>query len=181
MHYLKVLPRSMYMLAALLICAKPVAETIEYDSQKFIDVASISSICELETAKIALQKSASPVVQEYAQAVIAENAAYLNTLRTFADQRHLSMLTDTELQAKARKYVFERKGQSFDRAYAGMRAAERRQVVNLYRQTINSPDADFKLYAEAALPRLMQQLFKAQELLQIINAKPSSSLVANNI
>lgn len=62
-----------------------------------------------------------------------------------------------------------------------MRAAERRRVVNLYRQAINSNDAPFKLYAETALPSLMQQLFKAQELLQIIEAKPSSSLVANNI
>jgi putative membrane protein len=176
---LNVLPRSICLLAAILFCAKPSAETFELDSQKFIDIASINSVSEIETAKVALQKSASPAVQNYAQAMITENTNYLNELRSLASQHHLSMPSDVELQTKARKYVFERKGQDFDRAYAGMRAAERRKMVNLYRQAINSNDASFKIYAETALPSLMQQLYEAQKLLQTVDS--TSHLVANNI
>lgn len=178
MHILNVLPRSLCLLTAFLFSAKPFAETFELDSQKFVDIASINSISEIETAKVALQKSASPAVQNYAQAMIAENTIRLAELRSLATQHHLVMANDTELQSKARKYVFERKGQNFDRAYAGMRAAERRKVVNLYRQAINSNDASFKAYAEAALPALMQQLYKAQELVQTVDSTQSSRLIA---
>ncbi|RYY06425.1 MAG: hypothetical protein EOP43_06400 [Sphingobacteriaceae bacterium] len=74
------------------------------------------------------------------------------------------MFTQAELQAKARKYIFERKGKAFDISYADMRAKERRKMVNLFREAVNSDQLLFKRYAEAALPALMRELFLSQEL-----------------
>lgn len=175
MQYLNVLTRAGFWLSALLFCNISVAETVEFDGQKFIEAASIRAISEVETAKVSLQKSASPAVQKYAQTMIAENTARLNELRKVAGENQLSMLSDAELQAKARKYVFERNGQSFDEAYAGMRAVERRKIVNLYRQAINSDHEAIKRYAAATLPELMHQLYMAQELVQTIK-NPESEL-----
>lgn len=179
MQYFSLLSRGWVLLVVLLCCAKASAETLEFDSQRFIDTASVRSMSEIEVAKVALRKSESPLVQRYAETMIAENTLRIDELRVLASQYHLSMFSDAELQTKARKYVFERKGQTFDTAYAGMRAAERRKMVNLYRQAINSDNPAMKHYAERALPSLMHQLYMAQELVPVAASTPASHLMAS--
>lgn len=179
MSYLKALSPNLFLLFVLLHCSSLFAGAVEFDSQKFIDVASVRSISEIETAKIAVHKSASPAVKVYAQAMIVENTLMLNSLRSLAHENHLHMLSDAELQTKAHKYVFERKGQNFDTAYAGMRAVDRRKMVNLFREAINSDDVAFKHYAEATLPTLMHQLYMAQAMVVTVGSTTPSLLASN--
>lgn len=171
--------KRVFFLVTALFCGNSLAETINFDGQKFIEIASVRTISELETAKIALYKSSSPQVQAYAEHMMVESSDVLEKLRVLAHESHFYMFTDAELQTKARKYIFERKGKTFDVAYANMRAAERRKMVSLYREAINSDQVLFKQYAQAALPSLMHSLYAAQQLTEILNT--NQTLIANTL
>lgn len=173
MHYVNILSASLFLLATMLYGQPSLASSEEFDGQKFIESASVRSISEIETAKIALEKSSSPTIQAYAQRMITENTAMLDTLHTLARDSQLTMYSDQELRSKARKYVFERKGQTFDTAYVNMRALERRKTVSLFRAAINSDEILFKRYAEAALPELMHNLYIAQQLVEQTSSAPT--------
>jgi putative membrane protein len=160
-------------LGIILSSSKSLAQTTEFDTEKFVELASLKFFAEIETAKAALQQSASPAVRAYAKIMIDENSNNLSELRTFAIQHHIALPNDVELYSKAHKYIFARKGQSFDVAYTNMRAVERRKMVNLYRSAIKSDDAAIKLYAETRLPTLMRHLYMSQELVQNIGSSPA--------
>ena len=150
----------------------------EFTSQDFIDAASIRSISEVETAKIALEQSSSASVRVYAQQVIDEQTAVLLSLRKLAEAEHLIMPSDTELQANARSYVFQRKGKTFDAAYADMRVIERKKSVSLFRDVAKKASGNIKLYALKQLPTLMHHLYMAQTL--VGDVAKDSFLMANN-
>jgi len=135
-----------------------------FTGQDFIDVASLRSISEIETAKIALQKSSSPDVKAYAQRIFEEQTSELKKLRKLAEAQHLHMASDAELQLKARIFVFQRNGRTFDAAYADMRVLERRKSVNLFREVAERANGDIRLYAIQQLPILMHHLYMAQTL-----------------
>ena len=172
MHCINVISRMLLVLGVFLFSSKPFAETVEFDSKKFVELASLKFIAEIETAKTALQKSSSPAVRAYAHSMIEENGGRLSELRSLAIQNHIALLNDVELLSKAHKYIFIRKGQSFESAYASMRDLERRKIVNLYRSAIKSDNEAMKHYAESALPKLMRHLYMSQELVKNVASEP---------
>jgi len=176
---LSVLFKRTFFIIVVLFCGRSLAATVYFDSQKFIEIASVRSISELETAKIALQKSNSPLVRAYAQSMITESAATLVSLRKLANDSHLYIYSDAELQTKARKYIFERKGKTFDTAYADMRAAECRKMVTLFREAVGSDEVLFKHYAETELPSLMHHLYMAQQLVEHVDS--ASTMLASQL
>ena len=135
-----------------------------FTGQYFIDAAAIRSISEIETAKIALDKSDSVVVKAYAQQVLEEQTGILDHLRNLAKVQKLRMMSDADLRVKAHTFVFLRKGKTFDQAYVDMRLAERRKSVSLFREAADMADGDIKRYAIDELPVLMHQLYMAQTL-----------------
>ena len=162
MNYVKVFSCFSWFLPALIFCEISVAGPLT--NQSFIDTASIKSISEIETAKIALEKSNSNSVKFYAQAVLEEHTFLLTHLRRFAKAQHLDMMSDSELQAQARRFIFQRKGQTFDEAYADMRFMERKKSVSLFREVAEMATGDIKQYAANELPTLMHHLYMAQTL-----------------
>lgn len=180
MNLFKSVSKGTLVVVMLVMSAYSFANEAGFDSQKFIDIASLRCISEIETAKVALQNSSSPEVKAYAQSMISDYATTLSSLRKLAETAHLKMLSDEELQSKAHSYVFERNGSSFDTAYATMRCAERRKTVNLYREAIASNDAFEKAYAEAALPLLMRHLYMAQKLVETVGSNKASMVASNS-
>ncbi|RYY76918.1 MAG: DUF4142 domain-containing protein [Gammaproteobacteria bacterium] len=176
MSIFKVVPGLIF-ISSLLFPGLAMATSV-FTNQNFIDVASIKSISEVETAKIALQKSDSVSVKAYAQQVIKEQTAFLLSLRKLSEAEHLQMLSDTDLQTKARSYVFQRKGKSFDAAYADMRLTERKKSVSLFREAAEMATGDVKQYAIQQLPTLMHHLYMAQTL--VTNVENSTVLMADN-
>lgn len=147
-------------------------------SQQFIDMALVRSISEIETAKIALEKSSSAEVKAYAQVVIEEQANLLDSLRKLAREQHLNILNDSELQVAARVFIFQRKGKTFDAAYAEMRVTERKKAVGLFRAAAMLDDKSIKQYAARELPILMRHLYMANTLIGQVGS--GAVLIAHN-
>jgi len=117
-------------------------------------------------------------VKAYAQQVIEEQTALLSNLRKLTKAEHLQMLSDIDLQTKARSYVFQRKGKNFDAAYADMRLTERKKSVSLFREAAEMAEGAIKQYAIQQLPILMRHLYMAQAL--VGNVEKGATLMADN-
>jgi len=154
----------------LIACIASAAEPT-FDTQKFIESAAVKSIAEIETARVALQKSPSAEVKAYADAMIVEQQGNLNRLRELAEKAHIAMAGDDQLRHKAWFIVLERRGMSFDASYADTRAAERKKTVDLYRAAILAKDPVVSPYAQAELPGFMHQLHRAQQLVKAFGSQ----------
>lgn len=176
MSYLKV--RSCLVILMSLLFAELAIAKSEFTSQDFIDVSSIRTISEIETAKIALEKSSSLAIKTYAERIIEEQTGALKELRELAESQHLRMASNAELQAKARVFVFQRNGRAFDAAYAEMRVIERRKSVNLFRDIARTANGDVRQYATQQLPILMRHLYMAQTL--VGDLERGAALLADN-
>ena len=76
-------------------------------------------------------------------------------------------------------YVFIRKGETFDTAYANKRAAESKRMVRVVRKAMLSENPEVRRYAQQALPMLMQHWYQAQHLVRALNNPvPADSLLA---
>lgn len=159
------------MLSGIAHAAEPV-----FDVQRFIESAAIKSIAEIETARVALQKSPSAEVRAYAEAMIAEQREHLNSLRELAEKAHIAMAGEDQLRQKAWSVVLERRGMSFDAAYADMRATERKKTVDLYRAAIQAKDPVVSPYAQVELPGFMRQLHQAQQLVRAFGSQTDADV-----
>src|SRR3989338_5462596 len=103
----------------------------------FVDEASAKGIAEIETGKMALEKSTSPEIKRFA-----------------------------ELMNKAKAMILElRSGESFDEAYTNNQVEAHEATIELFReQSEDAEDPDIKAFATSTLPKLEQHLEMAKRL-----------------
>lgn len=179
MNLFRVVSIGTLVLMMLMMSVRSLANQADFDRQKFIDIASLKCASEIETARVALEKTSSPDVKAYAQRMIVDYTTTLSGLYKLAQVSNLKIFSNVELHNKAHAYVFERTGSTFDTAYASMRVIERRKTVNLFREAAASDDPFVKDYAETTLPLLMHHLYMAQQLTDELEANKAPMLVSN--
>lgn len=146
----------------------------EFVTADFIRFAAAKSMSEMAAAKLALETSTSPEVKAYAQNRLDAQVTLLAPLETLAQQE--GIILDRQQQST---YVFIRKGETFDTAYANKRAAESKRMVKIVRKAMLSEDFEVRRYAQHALPMLMQHWYQAQHLVLALNNPVSAdSLLA---
>lgn len=161
-----------FWLMAAVVGNSAVAE--EFVTADFIRFASAKSMSEVAAAKLALNTSNSSAVKAYAQRRLAEHAALRASLDALAEQEGITL--DRQSQGA---YVFIRKGETFDTAYANKRAAELKRMVRVMRKAMLAENPEVRRYAEQALPVLMQHWYQSQQLVRALNNPvPTDSLLA---
>ena len=139
------------------------ANTIDADD--FVDEVSAKGIAEIESAKLALEKSSASDVRSFAQKIIADHTSANAKLAAIASQKKLEVATEAELTTKAKKFILEqREGESFDEAYANNQVKAHEETIELFQQALVSEDAEIAAFAKATLPHLQQHLKLAKEL-----------------
>lgn len=135
------------------------------DADDFVDEVSAKGVAEIESAKLALEKSTSIDVKSFAQKMITDHSATNLELAGIASRKNLEVSNEAELINKAKKFVLEqRDGESFDRAYAKNQVEAHKDTIELYQRAAVSDDAEIALYAKKTLPTLQQHLNLAKEL-----------------
>ncbi len=135
------------------------------DADDFVDEVSAKGIAEVESAKLALQKSTSADVKTFAQAMINDHSAANKELASIASRKKLDVSTEAELTTKAKKFVLEqREGESFNEAYANNQVKAHEETIKLFQQAAVSDDPDIAEFAKATLPTLAQHLKMAKDL-----------------
>lgn len=142
------------------------------DPEDFVENASAAGIAEIESAKLALQKSTAADVKLFAQGVINDHTAANRDLAAIASKKHLKVSTEAELTSKAKALILkQRDGESFDEAYANNQVKAHEDAIALFKKASVSPDAELASFAVATLPKLEHHLHLAQELAKTYHKK----------
>lgn len=156
-------------LSMVMIFSSVPAFAIGVDADDFIAKASASGVAEIETGKIALQKTTYPEIKDFAKKMIENNASLNKDLRALAAKKGVEIADDAELLDQAKAYVLQqREGESFDVAYVNNQIDTHRATIKLYEDASSSTDEDVRQLAATSLPRLEQHLEQAEALVEII-------------
>src|SRR5690606_23783133 len=108
----KLLFTGAFLLAAVAAFNVVANDTIE--TEDFVEEASAKGLAEIETAQIALNKSDSASVKQFAQKMIDDHTAANKELATLARSKNLETADDVELMNKAKALILrQRDGESF--------------------------------------------------------------------
>ena len=115
---------------------------------------------------MALKKSTSQDVKDFAQLMIDDHGAANQKLKQLARQKGLEMSDDASLMAKAKTMILKlREGESFDEAYANNQVQAHEDTIELFRNYAQQgQDQEIKSFAKETLPTLEEHLQKARAL-----------------
>jgi putative membrane protein len=132
----------------------------------FVDKASAKGIAEIETAHIALEKSQSQEVRDYAQRMIDDHTAANRELSQLAQAQGMEVSDEATLMDKGKAMVLkQRDGGDFDQAYVNNQVMAHEQTIKIFRDYIQEGEnAELKRFAQSTLPKLQEHLEMAKEL-----------------
>jgi putative membrane protein len=135
------------------------------DAKDFIEELSATNIAEVESARLALEKSTSTDVKVFAQKMIIDHSAINMEISGIASRKKLNVSDEAEFPAKAKKFILEqRDGESFDEAYAKNQVSAHKSTIELFKRAAISDDMELAAFARQTLPKLQQHLELAKEL-----------------
>lgn len=143
------------------------------DSKMMTDLAH-ANIAEIETGKLALEKSQNEQVRKFAQHMIDEHTSALKELQTLAQAKGVTLPDGTDLKHKTMATALKvMSGNSFDTQYmkrAGV--GDHQQTIELLQKTQkNAKDPELKAMAIKMLPTVREHLKMAQEGVVAVSAK----------
>jgi putative membrane protein len=159
-------PLKSFVMAATLAAGALTLPAFADSASDFADEASAKGLAEIQTSKLALQKSNSADVRQFAQKMIDDHTQANRELATVAQNAKVKLSDDAALMDKAKKFVLEqRDGQGFDAAYADNQVAAHEQTIELFEEYLRDGDNNYlKAFARETLPKLKHHLQAAQEL-----------------
>ncbi|KRE08391.1 hypothetical protein ASE61_01985 [Bosea sp. Root670] len=134
---------------------------------EFVRQTAIAQMFGMESATLALHKSSSPAIKDFAHALASEQGAVTSGLRRIIakrsdialpdrpDGRHLDLLRD----------LTDKQGAAFDKAYVeAQRNTHREAALMMERYANEGDDAELKSFAAQSLPVFRALDRKSQEL-----------------
>ena len=135
--------------------------------KKFAMTAAAGGLAEVATARMALERSSSDDVKQYAQRMIDDHTRANTELMQLASSKGLTLPTgpDAKHQAMMQK-MMKLSGTDFDREYiktAGVKDHEKMAKLFMDEQT-KGRDADLKAFAASTLPAVQMHLTMARDM-----------------
>lgn len=147
---------------------------VSRDDSKIMTDLAHANIAEIETGKLALEKSQNEQVRKFAQHMIDEHTSALKELQTLAQAKGVTLPDGTDLKHKTMATALKvMSGNSFDTQYmkrAGV--GDHQQTIELLQKTQkNAKDPELKAMATKMLPTVREHLKMAQEGVVAVSAK----------
>lgn len=143
------------------------------DSKMMTDLAQ-ASIAEIETGKLALEKSRNEQVRKFAQQMIDEHSSALKELQTLAQAKGVTLPEGPDLKHKTMATALKvMSGNSFDSQYmkrAGVGDHEQ-TIALLQKAQKNARDPELQAMATKMLPTVREHLKMAQEGVAAVSDK----------
>lgn len=154
-------------LSAVLGTGSAWAEGLAKADQKLLTDLAMANMAEIETAKLALQKTQSDRVKSFAQQMVDDHTKGLEEVRKVAAARNLTLPGELDAKHKAMAVRLEKmSGDQFDRSYmeqAGVKAhKEAHQLVT--KAESSARDSELKALASRLQPTIHQHLNNAEQL-----------------
>jgi len=134
-------------------------------SDDFVDAATEAGIAEVETGKLALDKSKDAEVKTFAQQMVTDHTQANQKLGDIARKLDISVPDEAALTAKVKEMILEWRDESFDRSYVNNQVEAHKKAVELFKKEAASSDkAELKAFASETLPKLEEHLEHAKKL-----------------
>ena len=143
------------------------------DSKLMTDLAQ-GNISEIETGKMALEKSQNDTVKKFAQHMVDDHTAALTELQALAQAKGVKLPDGTDMRHKTMAAALKlTSGNTFDTQY--MKSAgvgDHQQTIELLKKTQkNAKDAELKAMATKMLPTVQDHLKMAQQGVTAVSAQ----------
>lgn len=136
--------------------------------QKFMMTAATGGMAEVEMARLALQKSASDAVKQYAQKMIDDHTANGEELMRLASSKGVTLPARPDAKQMAMMTKMQKlSGAEFDMMYvkeAGVKAHEKMEKLYM-KESAGGTDADAKAFAARTLPAVQMHLQMARDMM----------------
>ncbi|MHC8299378.1 DUF4142 domain-containing protein [Pseudomonas sp. ZS1P83] len=140
-------------------------------SNDFVDGAAASNIAEIETSRLALEKSSSADIKKFANMMITDHSKANDELAALAKKNDIEVPDNTTLVKQAKEKILDMRDESFDAAYANNQVKAHEDTVELFKKEANTVTDDktkgateLKGFAQKMLPALEKHLDMAKKL-----------------
>ncbi|MGF6487932.1 DUF4142 domain-containing protein [Pseudomonas frederiksbergensis] len=140
-------------------------------SNDFVDDAAEGGIAEVETSKLALEKSSSADVKAFAKMMVADHSEANEELAALAKKHDIEMPDTTTVVKQAKEKILDLRDESFDTAYANNQVKAHEETIERFKKQANTVTDDktkgateLKAFAQKMLPALEKHLDMAKKL-----------------
>ncbi|AJK45782.1 DUF4142 domain-containing protein [Burkholderia plantarii] len=138
---------------------------------EFVDKASLAGKREVQASQLAIERSASPAVREFAKMMLDDHGRANEQLRVIAAKQGVpaqaAKIVDPDVEALRGK-----QGHDFDLAYVAVAGpAAHRQAIRLFEaEARGGHSTELRAFAQQGLPMLRKHLAAAQKLAQQVGS-----------
>ena len=140
-------------------------------SNDFVDSAAAGGIAEVETSRLALEKSSSADIKAFANMMITDHSKANDELAALAKKNDIEVPDSTTLVKQAKEKILDLRDESFDAAYANNQVKAHEDTIELFKKEANTVTddrtkgaTDLKGFAQKMLPALEKHLAMAKKL-----------------
>lgn len=161
-------------------------ERQHFDLAEFIEEVVAKGIAEVETAKLALQKTSSTDIKIFAQLMIDDHIALNQELLAIARRKQLDVVDEAQLMESARQYFLPVANESeFDEDYVNHQLQFHKEAIDHFRTAARSNDQEVRQFLFFILDKLSHHLRMAQELeatfrSNVIPTSSSEDVISNS-
>lgn len=143
----------------------------------FVSKAAADGLAEVESGKLAQQKTSSDDVRQVAQKMIDDHSQANEKLQALASQKNLDLPKQPDSAARKQMSRLESmSGPKFDKAFIKNEEQDHKKAIALFRKEAKSgKDPELKKFASEALPKLESHL----ESLRALEKQGKSADAAN--
>ncbi|MCK1790529.1 DUF4142 domain-containing protein [Pseudomonas violetae] len=156
---------------ALAVALSSMGTAFAATSNDFVDNAAAGGIAEIETSRLALEKSQSADIKAFANMMITDHSKANDELAALAKKNDIEVPDTTTLVKQAKEKILDMRDESFDTAYANNQVKAHEETIELFKKEANTVTddkvkgaTDLKAFAQKMLPALEKHLAKAKEL-----------------
>ncbi len=132
---------------------------------EFVNQAGIGGMMEVEAGNLALQRSKSPMVKEFANMMIKDHTVANKELEGIAKAKGLQLANTFPQKEKAHMDAMQAlQGDGFDRHYMKMMVTDHVATLELFRTASRAEDPAIKGFATKTLPILENHYKQAKQL-----------------
>jgi putative membrane protein len=153
-------------IAAIFCMLGTAASNLGSDDTDFVKKAAKGNLAEVELGRLALQKSSSPEVKQFASRMIKDHTKANQQLSALAASKGVEVPKSVSLSSDVSlAHLKMSSGKSFDDAYIKLMVDDHKEDVSAFQKEAgNSQDPDVKKFAAKILPTLQEHLTKIEQI-----------------
>jgi putative membrane protein len=135
--------------------------------QQFVDMGASSNMFEIESSRLALDKSQQEELRTFAQHMIDDHTAAGEQMMAAAQADGVTM--PTEMQAKHQEMLDQLNAASneeFDQLYTQMQVQAHEEAIGLFKGFAETGSGQLQSFAQATLPTLEEHYTQIQGMMQ---------------